>query len=286
LHGRELIMTIIYKVISGSHAYGTATKDSDTDLRGVFIPDNDYVFGIKRMDHMLSTDGEDSQYYDLRKYIALLVDSNPNILELLYVDEVNILEIDLLGKMLRDSREIFLSKRVFHTFGAYAHSQMKRMESHVKWIENPPSPPDPESFGGIFTDGAFRWPNTHLERNYEAALRNYSNYTVWKTNRNEKRSKLEEKHGYDTKHAMHTFRLLRMGKEILLTGFLTVLRPDKDFLLEILNGKYSYENIKTMSDTEFVELESALNSSSLPSKVNYNAANNLCVEIMRKHYGI
>ncbi|AEZ66297.1 hypothetical protein phiTE_131 [Pectobacterium phage phiTE] len=37
-------------------------------------------------------------------------------------------------------------------------------------------------------------------------------------NRNAARHELEEKFGYDTKHAMHLVRLLRMSQEILETG--------------------------------------------------------------------
>ncbi len=71
----------------------------------------------------------------------------------------------------------------------------------------------------------------------------WKNYWSWKKNRNEVRSKLEEQFGYDTKHAMHLVRLLRMGKEILTEGDVKVLRPDAEELLEIRDGKWSYEKL-------------------------------------------
>jgi len=277
-------MKVIYKVISGSHAYGTNTPSSDMDIRGVFIPSDDYIFGIKRMDTNISNDNEDIVLYELRKYISLLVNSNPNIIELLYVDKKHILEMTPLGEMLRDARRTFLSKRVYYTFGAYAHSQIKRMEGHIKWIQNPPEKPNPTTFKALFKDGAYRFPDTQMERAYDAALKNYSNYTTWKANRNPSRAELENKFGYDTKHAMHTFRLLFMGIEILSSETLSVLRPDIELLKSILNGKFSYEEIKQMAEEEFINLENALSHSKLPDRVSFARANDLCISIMRHHY--
>ncbi len=54
---------------------------------------------------------------------------------------------------------------------------------------------------------------------------------------------LEEKYGYDTKHAMHLVRLLRMGVEALRTGEVIVKRPDADELLAIRDGAWSYDEI-------------------------------------------
>jgi predicted nucleotidyltransferase len=68
-------------------------------------------------------------------------------------------------------------------------------------------------------------------------------YWAWKTNRNEKRSALEEAHGYDTKHAMHLVRLLRMGVEALRDEEIVVKRPDALELLEIRGGAWTYEEI-------------------------------------------
>jgi len=78
---------------------------------------------------------------------------------------------------------------------------------------------------------------------YAAAKETHSHYWEWKKNRNEKRSVLEEQFGYDTKHAMHLVRLLRMGAEALETGVLNVKRPDAEELLSIRAGAWSYEEV-------------------------------------------
>jgi hypothetical protein len=76
----------------------------------------------------------------------------------------------------------------------------------------------------------------------------HKNYWNWKANRNKKRSVLEEHHGYDTKHASHLIRLLRMGEEILTTGEVIVKRPDAQELLDIRAGKYTYNELLAMAE--------------------------------------
>lgn len=76
----------------------------------------------------------------------------------------------------------------------------------------------------------------------------HSQYWQWKQNRNEMRGSLEEQFGYDTKHAMHLIRLLRMSSEIIETGQVIVKRPDAAELLSIRNGAWSYEELIEYAD--------------------------------------
>jgi hypothetical protein len=78
---------------------------------------------------------------------------------------------------------------------------------------------------------------------YKLALEKHSQYWSWKNNRNEARGELEEQFGYDTKHAMHLVRLLRMGVEALRDGEIIVKRPDADELLAIRAGSWTYDEI-------------------------------------------
>jgi hypothetical protein len=47
------------------------------------------------------------------------------------------------------------------------------------------------------------------------------------------RTELVDKFGYDTKHAMHLVRLIRMAKEILIEGVVHVYRDDREELMDI-----------------------------------------------------
>lgn len=83
---------------------------------------------------------------------------------------------------------------------------------------------------------------------FKRAKEKHSQYWTWKNNRNEKRSALEESFGYDTKHAMHLIRLLRMGEEILTGQGVIVKRPDAQELLAIRSGEWEYEDLIKWAD--------------------------------------
>ena len=78
---------------------------------------------------------------------------------------------------------------------------------------------------------------------YKLAKEKHKQYWDWKKNRNESRSELEEKFGYDTKHAMHLVRLLRMAEEVLQEGIVRVKRPDAKELLAIRDGAWTLAHV-------------------------------------------
>lgn len=138
----------ILLVNAGSHAYGTATPISDRDLRGIMIPPEDYILGMRRVEQFEQKGDPDIVIYELRKYLNLAADANPNILEFLFVDDSDVLMITPIGEKLRRHRNLFLSKKAQHTFSGYAMSQLKKIESHRRWLLNPPTtPPRRQDFG-------------------------------------------------------------------------------------------------------------------------------------------
>ena len=87
-----------------------------------------------------------------------------------------------------------------------------------------------------------------MEKEYATSKRHYDQYVSWKKNRNPARADIETKYGYDTKHAMHLVRLLRMAEEIITTGTMNVYRPDRDELVKIRNGLFSYDYLIEYSE--------------------------------------
>lgn len=86
------------------------------------------------------------------------------------------------------------------------------------------------------------------ERAYEKAKAMYHSWMKWKEERNPARRELEVKSGYDTKHASHLVRLMRMGYEIMTQGKVIVKRPDAEELLAIKNGAWSYDRVMEYKD--------------------------------------
>jgi hypothetical protein len=67
----------------------------------------------------------------------LLAKNNPNIIENLFVPQDKILRFSDKIKPLYDNRHKFLTKRIKHTFGGYAISQIKKARGLNKKIVNP-----------------------------------------------------------------------------------------------------------------------------------------------------
>jgi uncharacterized protein len=121
-----------------------------------------------------------------------------------------------------------------------------------------------------------------LERQYTAKKREWDQYQNWKTTRNPARATIEEVHGFDTKHAMHLVRLMRMCREILSRGEVVVRRPDREELLAIRNGAWTYETLVAWAKREDTELEALVATSPLPSSPDRKALDALCVELVEE----
>lgn len=288
----QVLSRTIYLARVGSHAYGTNLPTSDSDFKGVCIPTKEYFFGCSKHFEQLERQASKGSPADLSvmalaKFCNLAADCNPNIIEILNVDEEDVVHIDLFGRWLRLYRDLFLSRKARFTFAGYAHAQLKRIKTHRSWLLKPPvKKPTREDFG-LFNQmkvskselGAFEslmkdgvdvtLPKDILtlfvkERQYQTAMTEYQQYENWKAKRNEARAALEAKYGYDTKHGMHLIRLMRMCREILRDGEVIVRRPDAKELLSIRAGEWSYDRIVGHAEELEAECEELYTTSTLP----------------------
>ena len=117
---------------------------------------------------------------------------------------------------------------------------------------------------------------------YKQAKEKHAQYWTWKNNRNEARSELEEQFGYDTKHAMHLVRLLRMGKEALEEGVLKVKRPDAEELLAIRDGAWTYDQcVEYAEEMDRTIRETLYLKTDLPKRPNLQRTAELLMEAQR-----
>jgi hypothetical protein len=318
----------------GSRAYGIHRPDSDHDQAGVMIPPAKYFFGLDKFeqfrnfppeDRAVSDKPQDKVIYDIRKALSLISDNNPNMLDLLFSPEKCIVILKPEWQTIMDNRELFISKKCRHTYSGYAFAQLRRINTHRKFLIDPPKvKPIREDFG-LPTVSIF--PTAQLKAVVYAAMGDflieeekenflselddvYSNYVIpiinrymkpdlrslameylqvgvksqantlkalgpsyikdeyldmatkelqfysadlewqqynsWSKSRNKARAELEVKFGYDTKHAAHLVRLIRMCKEILETGKVYVDRTniDAEELKEIRAGAWGYDKLE------------------------------------------
>lgn len=163
----------IFLTLTGSHAYGTAQPGSDVDVRGCCVAPLRVRLSFRtRFEQLAWLPGSpdpwplgpvfeqalvrarshasagpsletvaappDVVIYDLAKLVGLCVQANPNMLELLFVDEREILFSTPIWERLRARRAEFLSQKVRHTFAGYAQGQLKRIQGHREWLLHPP----------------------------------------------------------------------------------------------------------------------------------------------------
>lgn len=123
----ELGDNIILLVVSGSHAYGLNTPDSDLDIRGIAIENEDTLFGLDNFEIFESKE-TDTVIYSLRNFMRLAMKGSPNMLELLNVRNDDILYITDEGYKLLENKELFLSKKLYHTIRGFTKNSLNRME--------------------------------------------------------------------------------------------------------------------------------------------------------------
>lgn len=246
----------------------------------------------------------DEELQELRKFLKLAADCNPNIIEFLYVDHL----IDIstpVWECIRANRHLFLSKKARWTFAGYAIQQLKRIRIHRNYLLNPPThKPTRKEFGlseqskiprehqnailslpdewlsGRSKDQVFR------ERQYASAMQVWDSYRKWEQNRNPARKELERRYGYDVKHSMHLVRLARMAEEILRYGVVLVRRPDAEELRGILRGEWTWEQIEAVADGLDARMDALYKTSTLMDKPDHKAIATLYRAICADHYGI
>lgn len=119
------------------------------------------------------------------------------------------------------------------------------------------------------------------ERAYKNLKSQWDKYQEWKKNRNPARAVMEEKFGYDGKHALHLIRPLTMCVEILSTGKVIVRRPDRERLLNIRNGIWTFDEVIEEAEKLDAQAEALYKTSDvLPKTPNFDFLDQLCIKLV------
>ncbi|MCL1994340.1 MAG: nucleotidyltransferase domain-containing protein [Spirochaetes bacterium] len=299
------LQNIIYLTLSGSHAYGTSTENSDYDLRGVLRESDKYIYGLKSFEQFedLPTD---TVIYGIKKFAELLSKGNPNAIELLGVEEESIVLATEHGKLLRDNTDLFLSKRVADSFGNYALAQLHRLrnalchdsytseerQQHLQAVLSSQISHFQQKYTE-FPGGAISIYGDEDELKFDITLKNYpiSDFAgiynelanIIKTyNKLTYRNKKKSEQGL-FKHAMHLIRLLATGTDILAgKGVITRRKAEHGLLMDIRGGKIPFDEIFDLAKDFKQKFELAAKYTSLPAEPDLEKIERL----MMKMYGI
>ncbi|MGW3914271.1 nucleotidyltransferase domain-containing protein [Streptomyces sp. NPDC005070] len=114
----------------GSRAFGLATDDSDTDLRGVFLAPTALFWRFEKPPTHVEGPAPEQFSWELERFCALALRANPNILECLHSPLIEY--VDDSGRELLALRQAFLSRQAHETFARYAVGQRKKLEADVR----------------------------------------------------------------------------------------------------------------------------------------------------------
>lgn len=189
---------LLFECIGGSHAYGTATAESDQDIRGIFaVPGRAYM-GLNSPVSQIADARNDIVFYSLRRVVELLAGANPNVLELLFMPADCVRWTSPEMRMLIEHRHLFISRQSVQTHLGYAISQIKKARGQNKWVNQPrpEQPPVKEDFCHIV-------PREHLLPERQPPCRPIPLSTLgWN---------LTEFHASRLEHARDGYRLYRYG---------------------------------------------------------------------------
>ena len=122
---------------------------------------------------------------------------------------------------------------------------------------------------------------------YSAHCRAYAEYQQWARERNPARYASTQAHGqgYDAKNLMHTIRLLETARDLARYGELRVRRENRDELLAIKHGAFTYEALLARAEALVAESTALFAQSALPDAVDKEAAIAALVAMREALYG-
>lgn len=273
---------IILLTFGGSYAYGTNTDTSDVDIRGCALNSKEEILTNKNFEQFVNEE-TDTTIYSFNKLISLLINCNPNTIEILGCKPEHYFYLSPIGKELIDNRHLFLSKKCIHSFGGYANQQLWRLsnksarlvsqeeqERHILSSIQNAATTFKDKFALYDEDSINLYVDKSDREEYDSEifmdinlkhypLRDYKG--MWSEMNNivkdyakiGKRNSHAIERGKLSKHMMHLIRLYLMCLDILENGEIVTCREkDHDFLMDIRNGKYLDENRQPIA--EFYEI--------------------------------
>lgn len=309
---------IIFLTLGGSHAYGTNIETSDVDIRGCALNKKSDIIGLSSFEQVVNTE-TDTTIYSFNKLISLLLNCNPNTIEMLGCKPEHYLLLTDIGKEMIDKRKMFLSQRAVNSFGGYATQQLRRLENalardkldqarteeHIKGAMERALRSFCDQYSSfdkgsieLFTDRSERdgldrevFCNIHLTkfptRDFSVMINTLSNVIGNYEKLNHRNHKKDDNHL--NKHAMHLIRLYLMCLDILEKEEINTYREnERDFLLSIRNG--SFQNEDGTFKSEFFDIVSdyekrmayAKENTSLPAFPNMKLVEEFVMDVNRR----
>ena len=309
---------LIFLTLGGSYSYGTNVETSDVDVRGCALNSPADLLGLTNFEQVVNTQ-TDTTVYAFNKLIKLLINCNPNTIEMLGCKPEHYFLLTDTGRMMIENRKLFMSKRAVHSFGGYATQQLRRlenalardkmpqgrreehirnsMESAIHSFKSRYTEFDKGSFI-LYTDESTRedldreiFADITLKkfpaREFNSMINDLTNVLSNYEKLNHRNHKKDDNHL--NKHAMHLIRLYLMCLDILEKGDIVTYRGnDLDLLMSIRHGAYQKDD--GMYRQEFFDmvndfekrLDYAKKNTSLPENPDMKRVEDFVMEVNRR----
>lgn len=309
---------IMFLTLGGSYSHGTNIETSDIDIRGCAMNNASEIVGLSTFHQFVETE-TDTTIYAFNKLIPLLLNCNPNTIEMLGCRPEHYIFMTEAGQEMIDNRKLFLSKRALQSFGGYANQQLNRLENAIardrlaqdqqeehirRSMEN-----SIKSFESRYTDfenGSIKLytdvsPREELDREifadislthfparqFNSIMNDLHNVLGTYDKLNHRNHKKDDAHL--NKHAMHLVRLYLMCLDILeKEEIITYRADDYELLMSIRHG--FYQNEDGTYKPEFFEiikhlkrrLDYAKENTSLPEHPNMKRVEEFVMSVNRR----
>lgn len=311
---------LILVAVGGSIAYGTNTDESDIDIRGIAVNRTEDLLGLSRFENFLH-EKTDTTIYSLNKIFSLLLNCNPNTIEILGLKPEHYLYVSTLGKTLLDNKSLFLSKRAINSFGGYANQQLMRLKNNIARFTVTQSEKEEHILNSIrnamykfnhkyriFPEGAIKlyrdsatqsdmeseiFMDIHLRhyplRDYKSMWSEMNNIVKDYAKVGKRNKKKDSKHM--AKHMMHLIRLYMMCCDILEKQEVITFREEEHCLLmDIRQGKYMNEDLIRDEFWELLNVYEkrfvyAKNNTNLPDKPDLKKVEELLISMNEQAIG-
>ena len=310
---------LLFKVRTGSHLYGLSTPTSDLDYMSVIMPLPHDVLGLQpleEIDNSTKKSNEnrrntaediDDKMFTLPRFLHLILNANPEKIEVLFAEPKNIEFISPEVQFLLDNRSKLVSRRVLKSFSGFAHSQKsklmvkkERFTSLTETVDYLEKHFDKSRFVTSSNDlseeeaSALNSMLKHYKGDknncesfhkglspkmiYEKLVSERDNYG-WRV-----RTESFNKVSYDCKFAYHLIRLLDECRQLIETGEIVYPFSGKvyDDIMAIRNAQVSYDDLMKM----YQEYESRIHEEKnvLPDKPDFTFINDWLVETILKDF--
>lgn len=268
----HLSNNIIFLTLGGSYAYGTNVETSDLDIRGCALNSKNDIIGLSNFEQVVNTE-TDTTVYSFNKLINLLLNCNPNIIELLGCKPEHYFYMTSIGHEMIDNRHLFLSQRAVSSFGGYATAQLRRLENAIARDSLPQSRKEEyicesmkrslevfKSRYSSFTEGSIKLYTSESKRDdldkevvvdvnlksfpvrqFRSIMNDLSGVVGTYEKLNGRNKKKDNAHL--NKHAMHLIRLYLMCLDILEKEEINTYREnERDLLLSIRKGMFQNDD--------------------------------------------